>query len=337
MEIPHPGPRIGRFRRGRAPDTGEIPVADRRVENLAFYCITVAIWGSTWIAIKFQLGEVDPAVSIAYRFAIASALLLGYCALRRLPFRFSLRDHGFIALQGVLLFALNYWLFYLAELYLASGLVAVVFSTMVVLNVLNGAWLLGTPIEPRVVAGAALGSVGIAGVFWPEMAAFDGGGQGIRGLLLCLGATLLASLGNITSARNQGRGLPVVQTNALGMGYGAAAMALLALGSGSTFGFPVTLGYVVSLAYLSLFGSIVAFGCYLTLLGRVGAGRAAYATLLFPVVALGISTAVEGYSWTVSGVLGVLLILAGNVLAVSRRRAPGAGPQPAAVTGRLQT
>jgi drug/metabolite transporter (DMT)-like permease len=285
--------------------------------NYLLYLITVAIWGSTWLAIKYQLGVVDPMVSVGYRFLFASILLLIYCGVRRLPMRFTAREHLGMALQGLLLFALNYWLFYVAELTLTSGIVALVFSTMVVWNMLNGAWFLGSPLEGRVVAGAAFGLCGIVLVFWPEVSAFNVGDSGLTGLGLCLGATLLASLGNIVSASNQRRGLPVVQTNAYGMGYGAAAMLLLSAARGSTFGFELTLPYVGSMLYLAIFGSIVAFGCYLTLLGRIGAGRAAYATLIFPLVALGLSTIFEGYTWSVSALLGVGLILAGNILALT--------------------
>ena len=117
--------------------------------NFFFYTITVLIWGSTWLAIKFQLGMVDPALSVAYRFALAALMLFAWCFARRLPLRFSCGDHFFIALQGVFLFAANYLLFYLAELQITSGLAAVVFSTIVVMNLINGRLFLGTPVHPR--------------------------------------------------------------------------------------------------------------------------------------------------------------------------------------------
>ncbi|MCB2174095.1 DMT family transporter, partial [bacterium] len=112
------------------------------MRNLLFYLATVLIWGSTWIGIKLQLGSVAPIISVAYRFLLAALILLAWCRIRRLTMRFSLRDHGFIFLQGVLLFGCNYLLFYIAELYIASGLAAVIFSTIVVMNILNGALFL---------------------------------------------------------------------------------------------------------------------------------------------------------------------------------------------------
>ncbi len=292
------------------------------MKNLLFYAGTVLIWGSTWLAIKFQLGAVDPMVSVAYRFSLASLVLLIYCRVRGVNMRFSGREHLFMALQGLFLFALNYWLFYLAGSHLPSGLVAVVFSSILVMNMVNGALFLGSALEARMVAGAALGLMGIGLVFWPELDSFDLSDQGMTGLLLCLGATLLASWGNILSARNQKKGLPVVQTNAYGMGYGALVMFLFSLLSGKSFGFEFSPTYIGSLLYLSVFGSIVAFGCYLSLIGRIGADRAAYATLVFPIVALYLSTVFESYRWSESGFIGIALILLGNVLILKRRSSP---------------
>jgi drug/metabolite transporter (DMT)-like permease len=288
--------------------------------NFFFYTITVLIWGSTWLAIKFQLGMVDPALSVAYRFALAALMLFAWCFARRLPLRFSCGDHFFIALQGVFLFAANYLLFYLAELQITSGLAAVVFSTIVVMNLVNGRLFLGTPIELKVLVGGALGMVGLVLLFWPEMASTDFSGPVIIGMLFSFAATYLASLGNILSARNQRYKLPVVQTNAFGMAYGSLAMALVVLVSGTSITIDLAAPYLLSLVYLALFGSVIAFGCYLSLVGRVGAGRAAYVTLLFPVVALGLSTIWESYAWSVPGVCGIVLILFGNYLTMARKK-----------------
>lgn len=288
--------------------------------NVIFYVMTVLIWGSTWLAIKFQLGSVDPALSVAYRFALASLLLFAWCLLRGLPLRFSRSEHLFVALQGVCLFAFNYLLFYLAELRIASGLAAVVFSTIVVMNLFNGRLFLGQKIEFKVLIGGALGGVGLLLLFWPEMTAVHLSGSIITGFLLCLAATYLASLGNIISARNQQQKLPVVQTNAFGMAYGALCMSLVVMLSGVPLSMELTFAYLGSLFYLALFGSVIAFGCYLSLIGRIGPGRAAYTTLLFPIVALALSTLWEGYSWTVPGFFGVFLILCGNYLTLTKGR-----------------
>ncbi len=211
---------------------------------------------------------------------------------------------------------MNYLLFYLAELQITSGLAAVVFSTIVVMNLLNGRLFLGSPVELKVLLGGALGMVGLVLLFWPEMAAVNFSGPVVVGVLLSFAATYLASLGNIISARNQRLHLPVVQTNAFGMAYGSLCMALVVLVSGAPITIDLSASYLISLACLALFGSVIAFGCYLSLVGRIGPGRAAYTTLLFPVVALALSTIWEDYHWSLPAVCGILLILCGNYLAL---------------------
>ena len=297
------------------------------MKNLFLYATTVLIWGSTWLVITFQLGVVSPILSVAYRFTLASLLLFAFAILRRVNLRFTARQHLFFGLQGVLLFSLNYLLVYLAEQRLTSGLVAVIFSTLVFMNILIGALFLGTPVRSYVVIGALIGLAGICLVFLPELKAFSLQDAGFIGLLLSLGGTLFASIGNIVAARNQREGLPVVQANAFGMAYGAILMFVFALFTGTPFRFEFTPGYIVSLVYLALFGSAIAFGAYLTLLGRIGPDRAAYSSLLFPIVALGLSTLFEGFQWSAPALIGVLLVLAGNFIVLSRRPKPAAEPR----------
>ena len=287
-------------------------------QNVLLYVVTILIWGSSWLVIKFQLGVVDPMVSVAYRFLLASGISWIYCRYSGLQLSFRLRDHGFMFLQGVSLFALNYWLFYISELTLTSGLAAVIFSTIVVMNMLNGAIFLKNRLELRVVIGAVLGLSGIILIFWPEVSDFETGSENLFAAALAVLATFLASLGNIASARNQREGIPVVQSNTYGMTYGAMLMLVLAWSTGHEFNFEFTVSYVSSLVFLSVFASIIAFWSYLTLLGRVGVERAAYATLIIPLVALGISTIFEGYQWTAYAVIGIVLILGGNLLILKR-------------------
>jgi drug/metabolite transporter (DMT)-like permease len=290
------------------------------MKNLFFYIMTVLIWGSTWMGIKLQLGIVDPMVSVGYRFSLAALLLLLWCRVRNLPMRFTGKDHLFIALQGTFLFCFNYLFFYLAELHLTSGLAAVIFSTILLMNMINGAIFLKTPLDIRVIIGGALGLSGIILVFLPELTSFSFSSDKMRGIMLCILATYFASVGNILSARNQKNHLPIIQTNGFGMAYGAIIMLALAFLTGKTFQFVQTFEYLGSLIYLSIFGTIIAFGCYLALIGNIGADRAAYATLLFPLVALAISTVWEGYKWTGSALFGVGLILCGNLLMIQRKK-----------------
>ena len=288
------------------------------MRSVALYAVTVLIWGTSWLAIIYQLGVVDPMVSVAYRFILAAVIMHGLCWVRRQPMRFSRRDHCFLALQGASLFALNYWLFYNAELHIASGLAAVVFSTIIVWNILIGAVWIRHPLDRRVLLGAGLGLCGIALVFWPEVQDFEANETGLYGLGLSIVATILASLGNIASARNQQAGISVLSSNAWAMTYGAGLMVLLALVSGKPFDFLATPLYVGALLYLSVFASVIAFWSYLTLVGEIGPDRAAYATLLFPLVALGLSTVFEDYVWTLPAIIAVCLILGGNLLTLRK-------------------
>ena len=291
--------------------------------NATLYAVSVLIWGTTWLAVTFQLGVVPVEQSVAYRFLLAGALLLAYCLLRGRRLNLSLRDHLFVALQGLCLFCVNYVLFYTSNAYLHSGLLAVIFSTLLLMNVVTGAIFLGARISPRVVAGGLVGLAGMALLFRQELHSFDLQSGGARGLMLSLLATVVVSVGNITSARNQKAGISVTVANGLGMAYGGLMTLAFALAKGVPFVFEWTFPYVASFLFLVVFGSIVAFGTYLTLLGRIGADRAAYAMVLFPVIALALSTVYEGYRWTVHGMVGVALILAGNVIVLlwKRRRA----------------
>ena len=284
----------------------------------ALYLATVLIWGSSWFVINFQLGVVAPSVSIVYRFALAAIILLAYCGLSGKPMRFSLRDHCFIALQGLFLFSLNYLIFYWATPLVTTGLIAVVFSMIVFMNIVNGAIFFRQRVQRKVVLGALLGLLGISFIFWPELAQLRENGSALLGLSLSLLGTFLASLGNMVSVRNQANAVPILQGNALGMLYGSVFLAIFALVSGAEFNYDPRWTYSASLIYVSLFATILAFSAYLTLLGRIGADRAAYATVLFPIVALSISTVFEGYQWTLPALFGIALVVAGNVLIVKK-------------------
>jgi drug/metabolite transporter (DMT)-like permease len=270
------------------------------------------------LAIKFQLGVVSPELSIAYRFGLAASILIVFSLIRRLPLRFDLRTHGFFALQGLLLFSLNYILVYFAEGHLTSGLVAIIFSVIIITNVIFGAIFLHNPVRTRVVIGAMFGLTGLAFVFWPEISTFSLSSQKVLGVVLVFISTISASLGNVVSARNQRNELPVIQTNAFGMLYGAVFMFLLAVLRGAQLEFDTSASYIISLLYLAIFGSVIAFGSYLTLLGRIGLDRAAYVTVLFPIIALILSTMFEGLQWGMLQLVGVALVLLGNVVVLAK-------------------
>ena len=291
------------------------------MKQMFLYITTILIWGSTWIAIKFQLGSVDPMISIIYRFGTAAILLFGFCKIKGLSLKFSVQEHLFMALLGGFLFSVNYWLVYIAEIYLTSGIAAVTFSSLVFFNIANNAFFRHVPVNRRILFGALVGITGISMIYIKEINSFSFEDQGIKGLVFALSSVMLASLGNIVSARNTEKKIPVIQANAFGMAYGTLLLAVVALCMGKTFSFSLSIPYVGSLAFLSLFGSIVAFGTYLTLVGSMGADKASYAITVVPVVALVISTFAEGYTWTVPAVAGLFFVLAGNIIVLARRPA----------------
>jgi len=293
------------------------------VRVLGLYLTSVLIWGSTWLAITFQFGTVPPTVSVAYRFALAGLILLAWALMKGLRLRFSRSEHLWMALQGFLLFGVNYMCVYLAETEITSGLVAVVFSLLVILNIVFTRLFFGTPLKPSAMIGAVLGIGGIVLVFLPEIVRGTGGRNPALGIAFALGGALSASLGNIVASRNHGRGLPVVQMNTFGMLYGALFVVVYALATRQPFLFDGSPRYLLSLSYLAVFGSILAFGAFISLLGRIGADRAGYVTVAIPIVALLPSATFEGLRWQASLVLGILLCLAGNVAVLWRKGTSG--------------
>lgn len=284
------------------------------MSNLALYLITVFVWGSTWLLINFQLGTVAPEVSVVYRYAIAAALLFAWAWGRGLQLSFGLFDHFRFFLLGMFLFGLNYIATYSAQEYIPSALNAVVFSTMMWMNVLNTRLFFGTRIEPKLWIGALLGMAGIGILFWPEVSVLSLSDRTLTGAGLSLAGALLASFGNMVSHQAQRKSLPILQSNAWGMFYGMIITGLIAWRRELPFNFEFTPAYIGSLMYLAVFGSVLAFGSYLKLMGRIGPHKAGYTMVMFPVVALVLSVLFEGLAIESHIVSGVLLVLAGNLV-----------------------
>lgn len=291
-----------------------------KYNKIFLFVIPALIWGSTWYAIKFQLGVVAPLVSVIYRFALAAVILVGFCLLTKRSLKFSRKVHLRVALQGLLLFGMNYWLIYQSEEYLSSGLVAVGFSTLIFFNIFFGGLFLGNRIGKKVIFSAIFGLTGTAIIFKEELLEFRAGNEGVKGLLFLISSVMIASMGNITSAKNSTLKIPVIQATALGMGYGSVIMCIPALVLGKTFTIETSPEYLISLVYLSLPGSVIAFVAYLTLISQIGPEKAAYAIVVVPVVAVLISTFLEGFHFTLSTALGMVLLVLGNILALYKRR-----------------
>lgn len=287
--------------------------------NVRLFVACVAIWGSTWLAITFQLGRVAPEASVCYRFLLASLLLFAYCIARGLRLRFAAREHAWIALQGVLMFSVSYIYVYYAERNVVSGLVAVGFSASPLLGMLGMRAFFRTPMTAAMIAGSILGIAGIALVFWPEFAHLRGDRRTALGTLYTVAAVVVSALGALVAHRNQGARLPLWQSMAFGMLYGAAFSLAVTLASGRALEFEATPGYALSLLYLAVLGSIAAFAAYLTLLQRIGPARAGYIGVMVPIVALVLSAAFEGFRWHGLTLAGIAVCVAGNVIVLRRR------------------
>jgi drug/metabolite transporter (DMT)-like permease len=289
------------------------------LSNLQLFVAAIAIWGSTWLAITFQLGKVAPEASVFYRFFLGSLLVFAYCRARGLPLRYKPREHLWIALFGILMFSVSYIFVYYAEQHVVSGLVAVGYSASPLLGLLGLRLFFGTPMTRPLIVGSILGIVGITLVFYPEFVRLQGDRETALGAAYTVIAVVVSALGAIVAQRNQQAQLPLWQTMAYGMLYGSLFSLAVALAMGESLGFEATPAYVLSLLYLTILGSIVAFAAYLTLLKRVGAARAGYIGVMVPIVALVISAAFEGFRWHPLTWIGIAVSVAGNVIILRRK------------------
>jgi len=287
------------------------------MKNTLLYIATVLIWGSTWLAIEYQLGEVPIVVSVFYRFAIAALIMWGYCLIAKTPLYFSMRNHFFILVLAFFNFGMNYVVIYYSQKYLTSAMTSIAFSTMLLMNIVNTRLFFGIKIKVRVYVGALLGILGIAALFWEDLSATKIGNESLFGLGLVILAAFIASLGNMTSVRNSRAGMNVLAVNAWGMLYGAIILFVYVAFSNDEFVFSYQPAYIWSLLYLAVFGTVIAFATYYVLLNNIGPEKASYVIVLFPVVAVGLSSAFEGFTWTQSTLLGFTLVLLGNAIVLT--------------------
>ncbi|WP_353414360.1 DMT family transporter [Arenicella sp. 4NH20-0111] len=282
------------------------------MKNTILYIATVLIWGSTWLAIEFQLGEASVLTSVFYRFAIAAAVMWLYCLWAKVPLNFSVKNHGYIALLALFNFSMNYVLIYSSQKYLTSAMTSIAFSTMLLMNIVNTRLFFGSQISARVYLGALLGIFGLVALFWNDLATNDE--NSLLGLALVLASALVASLGNMASVRNSRAGMNVLAVNAWGMLYGALALALIVIATGTGFDASWTPAYTGSLLYLAIFGTVIAFATYYVLLNEMGPEKASYSIVLFPMVAVVLSSLFEDFVWSANTFIGFALVLLGNVV-----------------------
>ncbi len=304
----------------------------QRLRTWQLLALCVGVWGTTWYAITFQLGHTAPEVGVALRFGMAGAVVLAMCGWRRLPLRFSPRDHALLALQGAFLYGASYVCVYHAEQHVVSGLVAVGYSASPLAAGIGARLLFGTRLTTRLLAGGTLGLGGVALIFWPEVNKAVGQSGVALGVLFTIAAVLLSTIGSLVASRNRENALPFWPALGYGMLYGAAISAALALAQGQRFALPSVASWWLSLLYLALAGSVLAFACFLTLQQRLGVGPAGSVGVMTPLLALVISMAFEQFRPDALTFAGAALAVLGNVLMLTRRPAPD-GAAPAAPPG----
>ena len=284
--------------------------------NTLLYFVVLLAWGSSWFAISFQLGDVAPQVSIAWRFLLASLMLFVWSYARGLQLSFSWRDHFSWLLLGFFLFCVNYICAYIGSFYLVSGLVALIFSTLTLFTVFNGFIFFKKPIRWPILFGAVVGIFGLSIIFSTEINNADWSLNSgvVKGFLWMLLATFFASIGMLLSGQMQARKMPLVQSNAFSMLYGSLIIVTYVGFSDVSFSYSTSYSYVISLIYLALVASVIGFGVYLKLVGNIGADKASYVNIFTPTIALLLSTFFENYQWSLAGLLGVILIFIGNII-----------------------
>ncbi len=289
------------------------------MNNTIFLFIsTLIVWGPTWYIIKFQLGIVDPMTSVFYRFFLSSIIILVFCVLKKINLRFSLKEHFFIAALGVSLFNINYVLFYLSTVHLISGFVALCFSSILFLNVINNIIFKGKFPKIMTLVGGFIGTLGLLFIFYDEIINFEFSKGTSIGILLGVLATYFASIGNLISEYTSKIKLNVIAVTGYGMLYGSITLLIYLLVTGIELNFDFSYRYVSSLLYLAIFGSVFGFILYLSVIKNIGANDAAYIAIIMPLIALIISTIFEGLEWDLNLYVGAILVLFGNILILKR-------------------
>jgi drug/metabolite transporter (DMT)-like permease len=266
-----------------------------RLKNWQLFAICVVVWGTTWHAITYQLGEFPAELGVALRFALAGGAVLALCRWRGVALSFARADHCALALQGVFLYGVSYVCVYHAERFVPSGLVAVGYSAAPLLAGIGAALLFGTALGPRFVAGGMLGLAGVTLIFWPEITRPNSGERAMLGALFTVCSVLLSAVGSLVASRNRHRGIALLPAMGFGMLFGALAALVVAIALGRVPVWPTAPGWWLSLVYLAFAGSVLTFACFLTLQDRVGPGPAGTVGVMTPLLALVVSLALEAF------------------------------------------
>ncbi len=284
------------------------------------FLVPTLIWGSTWIVITFQLGPTPPEISVFYRFVLTTVLALGLCFFKKETLRFSRSHHLTFFFQGLCMFCMNYILTYHAERFLVSGLVAVLFTMLIYVNMFGARFFLNQRASKRTVLGSLVGALGVFFIFHDEILTFKASKNELLGIGLALFAVGFSSVGNLISARYKEKKIPILPSMTWALVYGSLLTSALCLSKGLSFQIPLTWEYLGALSYLSVFGTIIAFYMYIELIHRIGMVKAAYVTVTTPVIALLLSYFFENLQLNFLMLLGIALCFLGQLLVLTTQR-----------------
>jgi drug/metabolite transporter (DMT)-like permease len=297
------------------------PPQSARLTVLIPFLVVTLIWGSTWIVIRDQLSVVPASWSVSYRFLVAGVVMLGWALLRRERLGLDVRGWAFAVALGFAQFVLNFNFVYRAEQHITSGVVAIVYALLLVPNAILARVFLGQLMGRQLLIGSAVAMAGVALLFLHEARLSDAGPEAaLLGIGIALLGVLSASVANVMQATKTARDYPMATMLGWAMLSGAAIDAVWAW---ATVGPPVIeprLGYIAGTLYLGVLGSALAFTIYFQLIRTIGPAKAAYTSVLIPVIAMLLSTLFEGYRWSLLAGAGAVLVLIGLVLALKARR-----------------
>ncbi len=285
------------------------------------FALCSIIWGTTWFVIKFQIDSTSPVIAVFYRYLVATILMFAINLIFiKKNLNYPWANHKYFILQGFFNFCLNYILTYTSEKYIHSGLVALTFTSLIYFNMAGMKIFFKKRITINVIIGAILGCSGITALFWKEISDVHLSTMTLYGIVIGIVATLSASLGNMFATYNHQQKIPVMTFNAYGMLYGTFFSFIYALMTNENFRLPMTSSFLFSLIYLSLFGTVIAFWAYQTLVGQLGAEKAAYTSIISPVIAVGVSHYFENVAFTKELFIGMILCFLGNFVALKSPR-----------------
>lgn len=291
--------------------------------DIAMFVGVVFVWGTSWILISLQLGDVDVAVSVLYRFAISAVVMFAIVLWRQknaaIP---KIYNQPFIVAIAVCMFSVNYILFYYSAYYITTGLMAVIFSLTTIFNCINAKIFFNEQITKQYIIGSFVGVTALVCIFGPdiygEFKDTNEFGNTAIGVGLSSFATMMFSLGNMSSRRLSAMGVAPMNANAWGMLYGTIILLVYIAITNTPIVAPPSVEYTLALISLAVVATVIGFTLYLTLIARIGSSKTAYTTVLYPIVAIGISAVFENFQITWLTLVGLGLAIAGNVIIFSK-------------------